>query len=502
MRIAFRVDSSAAIGTGHLMRCLTLAQRLREQGADVLFVMRDLPGAMLQRPELAGFECAVLPPPSGGDCSDGLAHSAWLGTDQATDARETLAVLGNGVDWMVVDHYAIDRQWHSVVRQRAAKIMVIDDIADRSHDCDLLLDQNLQNVPDRYSKLVGPQCTTLLGPRYALLRQRFAELRSEALARQRGKLGRLLVFLGGVDAAGATVLALNALAESGLDGLPIDVVAGPANPAIAQIRAWCASRPNAELFEGEVELADLMLAADLSIGAAGSASWERCCMGLPTVVVTVAENQREGARAMAAAGAAIWAGESGYIAEGDLAVILGVFGHCPGHLTSLSAAATKLVDGEGVSRVMSEIINEDISVRRASINDCAEIYEWRNHHKTRLYFFNNKPIKFSDHNKWYNDSLEMNDRYMLFAYNDKGGVGVVRFDIKGEAAEVSIFLNPKIRSKGFGRKVLYSAINWLRENVSSLLYLDAKILPENQASVKVFASVGFKKNAVTYRFEL
>lgn len=356
MRIAFRVDSSAAIGTGHLMRCLTLAQRLREQGADVLFVMRDLPGAMLQRPELAGFECAVLPPPSGGDCSDWLAHSAWLGTDQATDARETLAVLGNGVDWMVVDHYAIDRQWHSVVRQRAAKIMVIDDIADRSHDCDLLLDQNLQNAPDRYSELVGHQAQTLLGPRYALLRDRFAELRPRALAKRREKLERLLIFLGGVDAAGATLLALEAIQAAEIDNLQLDVVIGPANPDRDRIRHWCGSRPNVQLFEGGVELADLMLEADLSIGAAGSASWERCCMGLPTIVVTVAENQREGAKALARAGAAIWAGDMCTLRGDDLASCLRILRTHPDHLFPLANAAAALVDGVGLARVIERLL--------------------------------------------------------------------------------------------------------------------------------------------------
>lgn len=493
MRIAFRVDSSAAIGTGHLMRCLTLAQRLREQGADVLFVMRDLPGAMLKRPELAGFECAVLPPPSGGGCSDGLAHSAWLGTDQATDARETLAVLGNGVDWMVVDHYAIDRQWHSVVRQRAAKIMVIDDIADRSHDCDLLLDQNLQNAPDRYSELVGYQAQTLLGPRYALLRDRFAELRPRALAKRREKLERLLIFLGGVDAAGATLLALEAIQAAGIDNLQLDVVIGPANPDRDRIRHWCGSRPNVQLFEGGVELADLMLEADLSIGAAGSASWERCCMGLPTIVVTVAENQREGATALARAGAVIWAGDKDSIATANLAAILDLFRFCPDHVFPLADAAAKLVDGEGCRRVVQEMIKPQIAIRRAGHTDCDMVWSWRNDEVTRRWSTNPQKIPLEDHRAWFAGALREERRVMVIGEDATGPVGFVRFDLAEMEATVSIFLSPERHGRGLGSALLTEALHWLKSTAPQVSEIKAHVVAGNQQSARMFEATGFAR---------
>ncbi|RME63691.1 MAG: UDP-2,4-diacetamido-2,4,6-trideoxy-beta-L-altropyranose hydrolase, partial [Alphaproteobacteria bacterium] len=171
MRAAFRVDASRAIGTGHVGRCLTLAAALRDAGGDALFLCRAHDGHLNAKIEEAGFP--VLSLPKRNDTDDDLAHSHWLGATQADDAKASIAALaGHRIDWLVVDHYGLDARWESALRRHAHRILAIDDLADRSHDCDLLLDQNFfLDAASRYDGLLPDHCRPLLGPRYAVLRR-------------------------------------------------------------------------------------------------------------------------------------------------------------------------------------------------------------------------------------------------------------------------------------------------------------------------------------------
>jgi UDP-2,4-diacetamido-2,4,6-trideoxy-beta-L-altropyranose hydrolase len=498
MRVAFRVDSSNAIGTGHLMRCLSLAEELRAQGAEILFVMRDLPGASLGRPEAAGFACRVLPPPAGSAQPGDLPHSAWLAVAQDTDAQQTLDALRGSFDWVVVDHYALDRFWHLIVRESASRIMVIDDIADRHHDCELLLDQNLQNASDRYKGLVPQTGRILLGPRYALLRGRFTALRPEALQRPGGKLERVLVFLGGVDAAGATLFSLQGIEAAELDCLAIDVVVGPANPDLAEIRKWCGGRANTRLHEGGGELADLMLSADLSIGAAGGTAWERCCLGLPTILITIARNQQEGARALHAAGAAVWLGDIAEVELQQLAAVLKRFQAHPDRLQPLSVAAASLVDGDGCKRVVRAMLAAEVEVRAAEASDCDRVWSWRNDPDTRKWSNDQRSIAVEDHRNWFAGALNDEQRMLLIGQDARGSVGFVRFDLAGTEAAVSIFLAPARRGEGLGRNLLAQAIRRLTVDQPLTSTVRAQVVSGNLASIRLFESLGFSRSGENF----
>ena len=264
MRITFRTDASDAVGTGHMMRCLALADALAAAGHHSRFVMRDhsgTPGSLITG---RGHDLTLLPPPDG-TADDDPAHSKWLGVSQARDAAETTAALGESCDWLVVDHYALDHRWERALRPVAGRIMAIDDLADRQHDCDLLLDQNPQAEADRYGGLLPDSATALVGPRYALLRPEFAQLRET----ERAADGPVLVYFGGIDAQGATLLALRGIALAGLAPRGVTVVAGTRNPHLAAIREWVAAHPDAVLHEGNAPLAELIAGARIGVGAAG-----------------------------------------------------------------------------------------------------------------------------------------------------------------------------------------------------------------------------------------
>ncbi len=200
MKIAIRVDASFQIGTGHFMRCLTLADTLKQRGAEIRFICRYLPDYLQDSLRKSGYEFKLLTSVSTEVVEGDLVHSSWLGTCQHIDAQDSVHALSDSKwDWLIVDHYALDAQWESAVRAVSKKILVIDDIADRLHDCDLLLDQNYYaNMDSRYKGKVPLYCRLLLGPRYALLRDEFRQLREKVKLRT-GPVKRILVFFGGVE---------------------------------------------------------------------------------------------------------------------------------------------------------------------------------------------------------------------------------------------------------------------------------------------------------------
>jgi len=292
MRVVFRVDASLAIGTGHVIRCLTLAKVLRENGANIDFICRQHEGNFINKIRSDGFNVFELSYSKESKVDDKLSHSHWLGATQQKDAKDSIAVLGTSkTDWLVVDHYAIDEDWQQVLKPYYCKLMVIDDLADRKHQCDLLLDQNLfENMSIRYLHNTPSQCVKLLGPEYALLQPEYAELRKEVTPRTL-PIKRLLVFFGGVDHYNITELTLDVVNKMPASFETIDVVLSTNSLHYDVIKRHIANYPNIHLHSDLPTLAPLMARADLSIGAGGSTNWERFCLGLPSIVVTLANNQ-------------------------------------------------------------------------------------------------------------------------------------------------------------------------------------------------------------------
>lgn len=359
MFVIFRTDASLEIGSGHVMRCLTLADALRAHGARCHFICRTHPGNLVDTIQARGFSVDCLAPrPSAQRSVEEedeplTAHASWLGSAQYDDAAETRSLLAAlRPDWLVVDHYALDSRWERVVRASCGRLMVLDDLADRAHDCDLLLDQGLGREQEDYRGLVPVTCEILAGTRYALLRPEFASLREYSLdRRQRFRLDRILVSMGGVDRDNVTERVLRALRHSALPPhCEITVVMGAHAPWVNDVEKEAALMGTSCHVRINVNnMAELMADSDLAIGAAGSSSWERCALGLPTIMVVLAANQVRAARSLTKEGAATVVQQQ-QISGGITAAIDALNGD---QLMEQSRRAALLVDGLGSSRVIS-----------------------------------------------------------------------------------------------------------------------------------------------------
>nr|WP_272887339.1 UDP-2,4-diacetamido-2,4,6-trideoxy-beta-L-altropyranose hydrolase [Stutzerimonas stutzeri] len=355
VKIAFRADASLQMGTGHVMRCLTLADELANRGAECHFICREHHGHLAELIAARGHMLNLLPRGSD-DVVDSMAtaHGSWLGVAQIEDVKCCQPILHSlQPNWLVVDHYALDHEWHRRLKGSFGRLMVIDDLADRAHQCDLLLDQNLGRSSADYQNLVPSHCNVITGPDYALLRPEFAATREISLKRRpSARLRRILITMGGVDIPNATCEVLQALQTALLPkDCEITVVMGPTSPWLSQVRAVASTmHKRAQVFVGVSDMAGLMADCDLAIGAAGSTSWERCCLGLPTIVLILAENQRFISSQLDRAGAA----DAVNLSAGNFKCQMRklIARYCvPGEIAQKSATAAAVCDGLGVQRV-------------------------------------------------------------------------------------------------------------------------------------------------------
>ena len=341
MKVIFRVDASLKMGTGHVMRCLTLAQTLKENGANVKFICRRHEGSLIDKIRSNGFDVHALEVSEEIETDNKLVHSHWLGATQQQDSDECIDVLSSeGVDWLIVDHYALDEDWHCNLKPYYRKLMVIDDLADKIFDCDVLLNQNLGTQIEDYKNKIPDNCELLLGCNYALLRSEFSDLRERALVRRKNtiEINNILISMGGSDNENITYDILQQLD----DRFNIVVVLGSSSMHSDMIAGYAEGKKIKVIIDAD-NMAELMLEADLAIGAGGSTSWERCCLGLPTLLFVTAENQRVVAENLEHSGAVI-------IAENlkdDLQMIVSNFDLWK----SISEKSQAICDGFGVKRV-------------------------------------------------------------------------------------------------------------------------------------------------------
>ncbi|WP_417258097.1 UDP-2,4-diacetamido-2,4,6-trideoxy-beta-L-altropyranose hydrolase [Celeribacter sp.] len=495
MKVVFRADASVQMGTGHVMRCLTLAKGLRERGHDCRFVCRDLNGHLGERVVGDGFDLTLLPAPSVAftPAADDPAHSAWAEVAWDVDAAQTRAAAPD-CDWLVVDHYAFDARWQKMALCAGAKLAVIDDLADRPHIADLLLDQNLGRLASDYDGLVPDGCIRLIGPRYALLRPEFARLRDESLARREGAhLDHILISMGGVDKDDATSRILMALAESSLsDQCRITVVMGRNAPWLDNVRSLATTMINpTEVVVDVTDMAALMVQADLAIGAAGGTSWERCALGLPTLIAVLADNQMSAAAALASEGAAI---EVGGPDSPEFSVRLSDALHqvqTSTTLNALSQSAACIADGRGATRVVNAL-EQPLTLRRATMNDAEVIWTWRDALPASHFHTGIKP-SLADHLAWFSRALD--DPYRRLYVAGDPAIAHLRLDVddaKGcdaRRAVVSIILAPEARGGGLGVRLLAGLADIGR--AEGLATLIAEVQVENEASLALFQSAGY-----------
>ncbi len=341
------------------MRCLTLAEGLKNQGHRCLFICRDHDGHLAGLICNKGFDVQILITDENLEYDAETlmwnTHAQWLGVSWEFDAQQTFEALGKLlVDWLIVDHYALDARWEQALQGRVSKIMVIDDLLDRSHQCDLLLDQTYGRNAEEYRTLVKPNCKLLCGAEYALLRPEFAATRAYSIGRRDDPaIRRILITLGGVDNDNFTGKILEVLRESSLPkDCEITVVMGETAPWLSNVSALAQTMPwRTQVKVGVSDMARVMAESDLAIGAAGATSWERCCLGVPTIMVVLADNQKQVALALQNAGAAYLLDTSNEF-EVKLNALLDGLLKTNTDLSDMTRFASQVTNGNGLSMVL------------------------------------------------------------------------------------------------------------------------------------------------------
>ncbi|WP_069473702.1 UDP-2,4-diacetamido-2,4,6-trideoxy-beta-L-altropyranose hydrolase [Candidatus Marithrix sp. Canyon 246] len=471
MEILIRTDASEQIGSGHVMRCLSLANELRQK-ARVSFICQELPGNMCDYIEQQGYPV----------------HSNAI-----------LAAENKLIDWLIVDHYSIDAQWETTMRPYVRKIMVIDDMANRKHDCDLLLDQNLYvDMESRYHDLVPQHCKQLLGPKYALLRPEFLSAR-QTLRKRDGSIKRILIFLGGSDPTNETTKALDAIKLLNYPDIAVDVVVGASNPHKEQIKQLCASLPNSSYYCQVSNMAELMVKADLAIGAGGSTNWERCCLGLPSLVITIAENQEELTQTLHEQTYLCWLGTKEKVSAETIWQNLSDILNEPERVLSFIERGKQLVDGNGTKRVSSIIeethISEEYRLRKATAEDLLTYYHWANDEAVRKNSFSPEPIDLETHKCWFQQKLNNPDTLLYILEKNENPVGQIRFDVEEKIAHIDYSIDSKFRRLGLGKQILQLGIKKKLLDESREVYFQAVVKTENFVSNQIFQKIGFNKVA-------
>ena len=463
----FRTDASVAIGGGHVRRCLVLADALAEAGWSVGFVCSAAANA-------------VVP---------ALARRGFAVTEPAAFANAPTRC-----DLLVVDDYRLDAAFERAARGWARRILVIDDLANRPHDCDVLLDQSPGRVPDAYAGRVPKACALLLGPSYALLDARFRAARRQRKAI--GKVERIFVNFGTTDTANATGLALDAIGAAQL-GAAIDIVIGSAAPHLPALREQVAALGAGAALHVDVdEVAALMRRADLALGAGGVGALERCALGLPSAILTVADNQHDNARALAASGAAVYWGEIGDRTADEIAAALKRLTADRAQRAAMSDAASALVDGLGAARVRmscdAPLHAKDgsvVALRQATFADSAAMFAWQSAPGARRYARNPTAPKPGEHEGWLKAKLADPDCIFNIVLCGDAPAGILRLDRLPEhdASEVSILIAAERQGLGVGAAALALGKRLLPNE-----RIIAAIQAENRASIRLFEAAGYR----------
>jgi len=520
--VAVRVDASTRMGTGHVMRCLTLATKLKEHGVKVIFLSKKHKGNLNNFIKQKGFELIELSAPKQ-SIENQTDEKFWLGCSVQDDTKECLQALnGLEISLLIVDHYSLDQQWHKLIKAqhqnnksqaKPIKIMVIDDLANRHHDCDILLDQTLGRKTSDYNKLVPNHCQLLLGADFIMLRDEFFQNRALAKSKRisKGKtsaINNVLISMGGTDPENIAEKLLNWLIkfnhyQQTNNKIQVTLVANQASLCFENLKAISANHDWITVACNPESMAELMLTADIAIGSSGATAWERCCLGLPSLSIISAKNQSFLSESLTKAGAIINLGHFS-----DLTYIN--FAESIKQVMSVRTTYQRMVeqnfsccDGLGVTKVASTLLfnlSSNVYLQEANYDDCQDMFNWQSNSKIRKYSHNPEPVKWQQHCDWLKSTLANSNKHLfMIKYIDPNSislqsVGILRLDAikntqhKIDACwQVSILIAPEHQ----GKKIAEKAINEI-----PYTYKEQGIIAEvhlnNIASHKLFSRAGFK----------
>lgn len=481
----FRADATAAIGAGHAARCLSLARSLTE----------------------AGWSCVLVSGCGGGDALP----SPWpaeivaveLAVDEPAEAGALAARWPQGADLLVVDHYHRDANFERACRPWARRILVLDDLANRPHDCDTLLDPAANRCNEDYAAFVPESCMLLLGPAYLPLRASFAAARRSALARRTPdeKPRRLLLSFGATDPDNITSVVLDILARADWP-LAVDILLGAAAPHLEAVRAKAAALPFPTILHVAIEdVAGLLSIADLAVGAGGGGAWERCCLGLPSIVLCTASNQHAVADSLRLTGAAVVLGDADKIEDRDLTTVLHRLIEDGASRHDMARAAFSLCDGLGAQRLVAALDppaardGAAVYLRPAAALDAERLLAWQRDPHTRRHFRVSQIPSAEEHYAWF--SARLMDPECLFNIVMHGGepAGVLRLEwcAEDDSYEVSIYVASECWRLGIGGAALALARRLLPE-----AEIRAEVAADNEASQALFSAAGYHSEGIWY----
>ncbi len=475
--VLIRTDANTQIGIGHVMRCLALAQAWQAEGGRTIFVSHCESETLRQHVEAAGISFIALDTPY----------------PNSADIKRTLTLLREfETKWLVLDGYHFDPAYQEAVRKAGYRLLVIDDTAHwPEYHADILLNQNIN--AGGLSYLCDPDTTLLLGTRYVLLRPEFLSWRS--CARETRESGhRVLVTLGGGDPENVTLKVIQALQLVDVSGLEAKIVVGPANPNREILcRAVERSPINLQLLPALSDMPELMAWADLAVSGGGTTPWELVFMGVPSVVLVMAENQRVIAEELDKMGAVFNLGwheqvSSSHVAQAMTRLLLSAEAR-----RRMASRGQDLVDGDGVDRVLMRAHGQRIRLRRVREEDRGLLWEWANDPSVRGVSFSSEPILWEQHLKWFQSKLNDPDCAFYIALNEEDTpVGQVRYDVKDSRAIVSISLGSRFRGKGYGNEIIGLSSRKLFKALDARS-IHSYVKAGNEASIKMFLEAGFKK---------
>ena len=483
------------MGLGHVKRCLALGQALQDAGAAVCLVARELGVDTASLADAVSIEYFELQPPLQAARAhlQRAGHAAWAQVGWAEDADETAAALR---DWrpdvVVVDHYAFDARWHRAVSAALdARIAAIDDLGDRDLAVDWLIDHN--QAPDHQAKYAGRLASgtkLLCGPRYALLAPVYATAARYAF---RPRVASIGVFMGGADSAGLSSDVVRACRQAAGFGGSIEVATTRASPHLAELRATCLRWPHTTLSVDAPDLAAFFARHDLQIGAGGGATWERCCIGAPTLALVVADNQRVVISTLVQLGVLATTDPADDSTVASVGRAVSALLQDSERRATMAQRAQQLVDGLGARRVALHLAASTLVMRPALAEDAGLVHAWRNDPATRAMSHDAQEIAAPAHVQWLTSVLADPTRLLLIASIGAIPVGVIRFDRhSGGRATVSLYLDPFLHGLGLGTVMLLAGEQHACSQPDPPVHFEATVVEANAASQRMFRSAGYR----------
>ena len=467
----FRADASLEIGSGHIMRCLSLAEILLDRGEKVVFLCRSLPESFIELFTQKNIQLIQL-----------YQGEFDLEKDIETTIHALYAYQQDPI-YMITDHYQLDKQWESSINPHIEKMIVIDELADRQHQCDIIIDQNIKNRQSIYANLVPENCQILSGPKYIILHKSFQTVAKKP----RKSVKEIFICFGGIDQKGRTISILHECQYIDFSGKIVHVVAGKSNPHLNEIEVLC-KKLQFQFHCQPSNLVELMAKADFAIGAGGTMTWERIALGLPSLVFSIADNQDQQIQDCATCGL-IYAPKFG-VKEHIQALMAS-----PYFLQHMSKTCLSSLDTKGVQHILDHIIPSQIELVSACLEDAELIFSMRNHPNIRKNSIDDREISYEEHVSWFKQSLENRTRYTLLAKYKADIIGLVRFDIHSERSDTvidSIYMHPDHIGKGLGKQLYRVREEWLKNHLPEIHYISSQVMEHNKTAQHILQSIGFE----------